>query len=418
MPRKPTILFVALLLFCSAALPAAALETVQAPTPAVRPELELLSGVLIHAGSLEKGGQSPTSGNAYFQALGAYLAPYREHKAIRLADELAQQGFTQDAPPYFMLHLGPLPDLPLLHEYDPYLVERAGSREILEEFRLALRELAIESRFAEFVAEHQEDYTRWTNVGEFGGARLVTWLEEFFGEQNREFHLILAPGMRCGGYGPTLTLADGRKIAHQILGSCAGNGGPPAFPAANDLATMSLHEWGHSFTNPPVKEYVRTHPDQMAVFGQIFAPVSEQMAEQKYGQVETVMLEQVLRATTAIALGDLYGPSLMERRIRIDEENGFLLTRDAVRLIGEYQRGCSQYRQFSDFVPVLLDRLAAESKPLADTGVASAAPPPTAESGLPLSPWLMIGGFLFTIGGIATFIYQRRQGVRKGAESA
>jgi hypothetical protein len=409
MPRRPTILLLALLLFCSAALPVAALEPVQAPTPSVRPELELLSGVLINSSALEKGGQTPTSGNAYSQELGSYLAPYREHRAIRLANELTQQGFTQDAPPYFMLHLGPLPDLQLLNEYDPYLVERAGSREILEEFRLALRDLANESRFAEFAADHQDEYLRWANVGEFGGAKLVTWLEQFFGEQNREFHLILAPGMSCGGFGPTLTMADGRKIAHQILGSCAGTGGPPAFPAADALATLSLHEWGHSFTNPPVKEYVKTHPEQMAVFDQIFAPEREQLAQQAYGPLQTVMLEQVLRATTAIALGDLYGPSVMERQIRIEEERGFLLTRDAVRLIGEYQRGRSQYPQFSDFVPVLLDRLAAESKPLIETAVASAPTPPTAEGRLPLPRWLLIGGFLLIIGGSAAFTYQRRR---------
>ena len=62
--------------------------------------------------------------------------------------ELLNSGFSYDAPPTFILHLGPLPDLDLVHEYSDYLIRRAGGREKLEEFRLALKAFAQESEFS------------------------------------------------------------------------------------------------------------------------------------------------------------------------------------------------------------------------------------------------------------------------------
>lgn len=48
---------------------------------------------------------------------------------MRLAQDLTKKGFTYDAPPAFICHLGPLPDLELVHEHDQLdLFQEANSR--------------------------------------------------------------------------------------------------------------------------------------------------------------------------------------------------------------------------------------------------------------------------------------------------
>ncbi|MGB4251315.1 MAG: hypothetical protein WBK16_11530, partial [Limnochordia bacterium] len=110
----------------------------------ILPEMELLAGVLTQTTWMERRGPRGP-GNEYYRALKEFFAEYQDHEAVSIARRLTERGFTYDAPPAFICHLGPLPELPLLVEYNDYLVERAGGRDVLEEFRLALVDLAEQS---------------------------------------------------------------------------------------------------------------------------------------------------------------------------------------------------------------------------------------------------------------------------------
>ncbi len=55
-------------------------------------------------------------GNEYFRELKNFFANYKEHQAFKLAEELTQKGFSYDAPPNFILSLGPLPNLEPINE--------------------------------------------------------------------------------------------------------------------------------------------------------------------------------------------------------------------------------------------------------------------------------------------------------------
>lgn len=222
----------------------------------IRPEMELLAGVLAHASWVEQRGPSG-EGNEYYRALKEYLAPYKDHQAIKIAAQLTRRGFGYDAPPAFILHLGPLPDLGLNHEYSDYLVQRAGNRQALEDFRLALKDLAARSRFEDFLTQWQDDYAAWVEgAGGLDGEKIIGWPEDFFGTRAGEFHVILAPAMfPGGGYGATIKGADGRPIVYQVIREQGKSLAQPEFPTGSALEALAVHEWGHSFVNPALEQY-------------------------------------------------------------------------------------------------------------------------------------------------------------------
>lgn len=322
-------------------------------TVIVSPEMELLAGVLSHSVWIGERGPSG-QGNEYFRALNGFFAPYKDHEAIRLANELTRSRFVYDAPPSFICHLGPLPDLELRYEYSDLLVRRAGGRDRLEEFRVALRDLARESNFLDFFAEWEPRFAEWVSGRSFNGDRVVAWLEDFFGTKASEFYLILAPAMfPGGGYGPTINLPNGEIISYQIIRERGNSTTEPDFPSGRDLESLSLHEWGHSFVNPALDQ----HPSRIQDLNHLFTPVRGPMESQAYSNVVSFTYEQVLRGVTALAASDFYGAAALDEAIAGEESRSFYLTTEVIEMLEVYRDNRDTYPTFADFVPELLDSL-------------------------------------------------------------
>ncbi|MGE5654693.1 MAG: DUF4932 domain-containing protein, partial [Bacillota bacterium] len=319
----------------------------------IRPEMELLAGVLAQTDWIVTRGPRG-DGNIYYRALKDYLAPYKDHPAVQIAQKLTKQGFAYDAPPAVICHFGPLPNLELKYEYSDYLIKRAGSRQVLEEFRLALKDLAEKSKFHEFVAQWQGDSDSWTKAGYVDGDRVMDWLEGFFGTKMQESHIILAPAMfPAGGYGATVTGKDGETIAFQIIREDGTSTMQPQFQGGGSLNSLTLHEWGHSFVNPTLGKYDK----EIQKLNYLFIPVSIPMFRQAYNSVEVFMNEQVLRALTSLAAGEMGTSEDMEREIVYNERRSFYLTRDLVTILREYESSRDRYPTFEAFTPVMVNRL-------------------------------------------------------------
>ncbi|MEJ6952181.1 hypothetical protein [Natronospora cellulosivora (SeqCode)] len=90
---------------------------------------------------------------------------------MKIAQRLTNHGFTYDAPPNFILSLGPLPDLKAPESgYSDYLRGRArtgmflwrsSGEKNLEDFRKALIDLAEESNFIEFFNQNRINYQKY-----------------------------------------------------------------------------------------------------------------------------------------------------------------------------------------------------------------------------------------------------------------
>ena len=321
----------------------------------ISPEMELLAGVLSQTTWGTQHGPSG-EGNEYYRALKSFFAPYKNHKAVTLAQELTAKGFTYDAPPAFVCHLGSLPELDVIHEYSDYVVKRAGGRQKLEKFRLALRDLAEESGFVIFFKQwmpYLDEIVRTANVG-FRPDVVTEWLEDFFGWPAEEFHLIMTPSMfPAGGYGATITTEDNRLIAYQIIREQGSSNTKPQFPSGIWLEDLTIHELGHSFVNPSMEAY----PTRANHLKPLMWPVRKIMYQQAYISIATFLNEQVLRSVQVTAAHELYGPEIREQIITYNEQVGFYLTQFVAEQLQFYQANRDRYPTFRDFVPYLYDQL-------------------------------------------------------------
>ncbi len=324
---------------------------------AILPQMELLTAVQTQTTWMDRMGPGQGDGNDYFQAVKKFMVKYKDHEAVKVCQKLLNSGFSYDAPPTFILHLGPLPDLNLVHEYSDYLIRRAGGREKLEEFRLALKAFAQESEFLEFLREWQPQMEDWAAEarGTVDLEKVVTWWEEFAGfSAGDEYHIILCPSAFGGSYGPRVW--DETKtqwVSYNV--ACAQPGkGAPNF--GGYLERLSIHEIGHSFINPSFEPFEK----DLGRIYHLYNKVESTMKKQAYGTVGTFLNEQVLRAAHAIAEGDMYGPTFRAESIKRDERLGFHWTSFVVEQLEDYLSGRDQYPKFTDFAPVLLERLAGE----------------------------------------------------------
>ncbi len=328
----------------------------------IRPEIELLAGVLSQTSWMAQRGPSG-SGNRYFRELKAFFDPYKDHKAILLAEKLTKQGFTYDAPPNFILSLGALPDLAPVNGYSRYLQGRAGGKSNLENFRQALVKLAVDSGFLHFY-QQQKPYLEEilnANTAGFDGTKILTWLQDFFGAKGDEYHLILAPAFfPAGGYGITIETKDGRILVYQIIREFGRSEDTPQFGSIYNLEQLSLHEWGHSFVNPALEKYNR----QVKALNKLFMPVKERMTRMAYPRVETFFNEQVLRAVVLLGTKELYGEFEYIRMLEVEKINGFYLTEFTVEQLNYYRENRDRYPDFVHFVPYLLEQYKQHQKEL------------------------------------------------------
>lgn len=351
----------------------------------ISPEMELLAGVLTQTTWIKTHGPQG-AGNEYFQALRDHFTPFKEHDAIKIAQEFTTRGFTYDAPVAFICHLGPLPDLKLQYEYSSYLINRVQGRDELEDFRAALVDLAQEADFLNFYQSWQPRFDEWLAAAEFDGDMVVGWLEQFFGQEASEFHLVLAPAMfPGGGYGAHVDAENGKRIPFQIIREQGTSTTSPVFPAGQDLEYLSLHEWGHSFVNPSLD----AQPKEVHKLQPFFQPVASAMKKQAYPSVDVFMNEQVLRAVTTLASEELYGEKTYQAWLKKEEKRAFYLTKDIVAILRDYQNDRDTYPTFASFAPILLERIAT-LKP-------------------PASVWGRIWPVLIAVGSFFLFRYLRRE---------
>jgi len=301
-------------------------------------------------------------GNEYFRELKNFFADYKDHQAIKLAEELTQKGFSYDAPPNFILNLGPLPNLEPVNGYSDYLLKRAGGYENLETFRKELVKLAAESKFIDFFQKKRPylDEILKSSAKDFEAMKIITWLQEFFGSRGDRYHLIFAPAFFRGGGAATIEVKDVGKVIYQIIREKGVSIKEPVFGGKTELEQLSLHEWGHSFVNPALEQ----HRSQVDALKDLYIPVMDKMKKIAYSGPKTFFIEQVLRAAVLIAVEDLYGKAEAHKNLAYEQSIGFYLTEFTMEQLRYYRQNREKYPSFNDFIPYLLDSYEQNAKDL------------------------------------------------------
>jgi hypothetical protein len=352
--------------------------------------IELLAGVQSQTSWVGEDGRPPQRENSYFKALQARFAPLAKGKAAKASQAFTDIGFTFDAPCAMVLRLdGGEAFRSPAEGWSEYLRTRAKGEARLEAFRAALAEAYDASSFSSFFAEREGDYRRWlTQASEgFDAKGLSAWLEAFYGASSPPvYHFVFAPAMfPGGGYGFSRTIGSGasqRLHVYQIVRAQGAPDGEPGFPSGPALASLGLHEFGHSFVNPAIEPGLDD-----SRLEKIYAPVAAKMKSQAYGTVSAFYNELVIRAATIVGMRDLdlIDEKGMRAEARGQRRLGFYPIERVIALLEQYQAKRSAYPDFASFAPVLLEALASEADAIQAEGamdgfggVAKASLPPVA----------------------------------------
>ncbi|WP_056934368.1 DUF4932 domain-containing protein [Thermococcus barophilus] len=284
-------------------------------------------------------------GYQYLRDINSYFSKYRFHRAVKLAQKAFKSGMAYDAIPYFALFLD-RETFEKAKPWDDYIISRVGGNvTLLNELAEAVRDFAKESNFWEFYRNHEPLYER--AIGNYLSSvnlgNITKTEEQFFGENVKEWHVVLQLAQWGNSYGPHFDTPDG-KIIYGLLGVCGitYNGTP-------EFCNALVHEFAHSFVNPTVERYF----DLFENYSLLYEPVWLRMEKLAYGSWKVMLDETFVRAFEAYYIhmtkGDFYARRFLVRQIAL----GFYFIHDIYAAYLEYSKNRNRYETFEDFLPEL-----------------------------------------------------------------
>jgi len=317
----------------------------------VDPRMELLA-VVQHFSSWAPGGHIKSK-TTYKDDIDHYFEGFKDHPAIACVESLVSAGFTHDAPVAFMLYHSDPPELVQKNPYSDYLIGRARDEENLIEFADALRDFALKTNFMQFFQAHEALYD--TLIAEvkslLEGKAYIQVLEDFYGESRNSYDVILPP-LFAGGYGITIKSKKGYDI-YGVIGPCSLRDKRVTFACLGYLESIILHEWSHSFVNPLVDQNLDRFKESIA----LFEPIKGMMRNQAYPSWRISLYEHIVRACEIHIRANLYEDFKKDKPLRHQEGKGFWYISYVDSLLDVYETQRKQYPTFSQFVPVIANRL-------------------------------------------------------------
>ncbi len=317
----------------------------------IDPRMELLGVVQSLGGYGERFGLITILQSPYKKDVDEYFAPFKDHPAVSLFDEMSIAGFAFNAPPAAMLNLSLPPELEEIHPISEETVRRTRGKEKFDALIEQLRDFAEKSNFMDFFDIHQLEFDSMIqNVRKyFGDINPVEALEDYYGIKQKSYNIILAPLFQ-GNYGPRLENEDGAFDIFNIVSPISLEENSLKFGSANYFEHLAWHEFSHSFINP----ITELHKDEFMKYSSLFDPVKERMKTMVYSNWITTINEHIVRAVTT-RLNALHKGAGQSRRILSAElQRGFFYVPALCDKLIEYEAKRDVYPKISDFYPNLI----------------------------------------------------------------
>lgn len=296
---------------------------------------------------------------SYLDDVDQYFGAHSTHAATVVSQQLIDSGFSYDAPPTFVLHLGPPPELEPLSPYSDYLVTRAGGAAPLDEFAQTLRDFARDTDFAGFFVGHLGLYAqiKQTITSTIGDTDYVSLLEDYYGERKHSYNITPAPLFHAGGYGPQIAGPAGWDV-YDVAGPLGVEADVPHFGDEAYFEYILLHEFSHSFVNP-ITDW---HRSAIAASSSLFDPIEQQMTDMAYPNWQTCVNEHLVRTNVARFALQLAGEQAKQQILTQEQAAGFIYIDELDELMQQYEDNRASYPTYEIFYPeiiALFDELAA-----------------------------------------------------------
>jgi hypothetical protein len=119
----------------------------------------------------------------YKRRVNSHFAPYKNHLAVKMLEELSPKGFLEDAPPALMIRFSDPPELKQKFPLPARLERRFDDKEQMDKFLDLIRTFVRDSGFLEFVKQNQVQNERMieTYYEKIGNHDYISTLESYAG---------------------------------------------------------------------------------------------------------------------------------------------------------------------------------------------------------------------------------------------
>jgi hypothetical protein len=316
-------------------------------TYSVDPRIELLNTVAMLFGH----NGMTLSNISYKQETLTYFASYKQHPVVDSLLKSFKAGWGVDDPVFFMLCLDN--GLDLKPGLSSGLIERGGGIERLKRLAFLFKDFANKSKFYAYFNEIQQPFYKQVIENtkyNFKDFKAVILLENYYGEKANDYHVILNLLGGYGNFGRPIT-SNGKNSLYAVIETNSVVGNVPVFQPNIPTVNLIIHEFSHSFVNPPIDQF----SDRLKQVDSLYLPIQKSMQSQGYWQWGVTVNEHVVRAAVTRIASQFYGDAFASTNFYKPEFGKRFIYLDAIiaKLV-YYEKHRELYPTFKSFVPELL----------------------------------------------------------------
>lgn len=283
-----------------------------------------------------------------------YFSPYRYHPAVQMLNRLSMQPgmLNFSAPSNIMLLADRNLDLRSDLVTDDFVIKRAGGMDSLLKFLDLLKDFAVKSSFDSFYESHSNFYQKLAEnvILNLGQINYINELENFYGQTQRSYNIVLVPLYGHVGYGNSLLLSDGERELYCTIGPRGVSGTTPSFGDEDYLKYMIRHEFSHPFVNPLTEKYW----DRIRDFSRNYLAIPEVARKSVCGDWQECINEFIIRAiTTQLAYDE--SEKLGSEVYKKEKSRGVNYLDTVLISLRVYEAKRDKYPTFESFYPILLN---------------------------------------------------------------
>jgi hypothetical protein len=322
-------------------------------TSTIDKRVEMLSIIFRLAGNPE---YNMKFAKNYISDIHAYFDPYKNHRVVSFAKELADKknmGFSKVM--FLAVHLQLVKNrFTLIKESESNLTGKWDPDDAAKFVEL-LNDFYKTSKFERFFNDHKQFYARATtgfdqSVAEFD----QNWYLDYYGDHEVDYKVVIGLGDGGANYGPSVKPIGKKKLVYAIMGSWTFDDAGDALFAIDVYLPYLIHEFNHSFI-----DHLLDEPNleaQLKPAGEILLNRQKNaMKLEGYEDWHSVINESLVRASVIRYMIDHKNPDEAREETAKQIKKGFLWTGDLVLLLNEYETSRSKYPTFKSFYPRIID---------------------------------------------------------------
>jgi hypothetical protein len=296
--------------------------------------------------------------NLYKSKLKNNFKDLQNHKAVALFDSLSKKhGFNFNNLTDWVLQYGEFPMLNKVREViNPDSFDKSKGGYLIKEFKKEFISFNQDSLFQAYLIEVKALNEKVLNQVKQSKSiqHLPAYLEKYYGSELGSYNLILSPLVHSGGFNSKF-IADGKIEVYAIIGPNGEIEHIPYFEKEYLEMDLILHEFGHSFVNSLTEKFQKEIETIKEKYYN--ESLKKDGKAQAYGEWKYLFNELVIRAITLRIANEYFGSEKAKELLIYEKSIGFSLVEIIVEILKEYENTREKYTKFSEFYPILIERM-------------------------------------------------------------